>query len=114
MVQGQELQFHHPNDGSDDVSIHCKQLSETEELQEGDTVSYDTEHDDRKGKDRSFNCTVTSSGGGGGGGLSGVDVAAPQSHQEIEGTVHLTTQGRPAYEALLAVAFVRSFAARGR
>ena len=31
-----------PQDGSDDVFIHCKQLVDTEGLQQGDTVTYDT------------------------------------------------------------------------
>ena len=66
------------------------------ELQQGDTVSYDTEYDDRKGKYSAIRCTVTSSGVGGGGGWSGVDVAAPQSQQEFMDNcaAHTTGAGR--------------------
>ena len=60
--------FFFPEDGGDDVFIHCKQLVDAEVLEQGDTVSFDREHDDRKGKHKASNCTVTSSGGGGGGG----------------------------------------------
>ena len=38
------------DDGRDDVFIHWKELFEIEGLQPGDTVSQDTEYDDRKGK----------------------------------------------------------------
>ena len=49
-------------DGSDDMFIHCKQLVDTEGLQQGITVSHDTKY---FRKYRASNCTVTSSGGGG-------------------------------------------------
>ena len=44
---------------------HCKQLLESEELQQVDTVSYDVHYDDRKVKYKALNCTVTSIRGGG-------------------------------------------------
>ena len=47
--------------GSDDVFIHWKELA-VEGLQQGDTVSYDTEYDDRKGIHRARHCIVISSG----------------------------------------------------
>ena len=57
--------FFAPDDGGDDVFIHCKQLVDTEVLEQGDTVSFDKEYDDRKGKYKASNCTMTSGGGGG-------------------------------------------------
>ena len=71
------------------VFIHCKQLVDSAGLQRGNTVSYDTEY---VRKYKAFNCTVTSSGGGGDEGWSGVDVAVPESQQEIVKAVHLTPQ----------------------
>ena len=52
-------------------------------------MSYDTEY---VRKYKAFNCTVTSSGGGGDEGWSGVDMAVPESQQEIVKAVHLTPQ----------------------
>ena len=60
-----------PEDGGDDVFIHRTQLADAEALEQGETVSFDKEYDDRKGKYKASNCTVTSSGGGGGGGWGG-------------------------------------------
>ena len=67
---------------------HCNQLVATEGLQQGDTVSYDTECDNREGKCNAVSRTVTSSSGG----WSGVDVPVPQPQQKIEKAVHLTPQ----------------------
>ena len=41
--------------------IHWKQLVGTKVLKQGDTVSYDTEYDERKGKYKAVNCGVTPS-----------------------------------------------------
>ena len=66
------------------VFIHCKQLVDTEVLE--NVRNY-----------KASNCTVTPSGGGG---WSGEDVAAHQSQQKFADTVHLTPQGQAAYELL--------------
>ena len=58
------------DDGVDDVFIHGEQSVDRDGLQQGNTVSYDTEY---VRKCKASNCTVTSSGGGGGGGWSGVE-----------------------------------------
>ena len=39
-----------PDDGDEKLFIHCRQLVDTETLQQGDVVSFDKEYDDRKGK----------------------------------------------------------------
>ena len=52
-----------PKDGGEDVYIHWKQLVGTKVLKQEDTVSNDTEHDERKGKCKAVNCIVTPSGG---------------------------------------------------
>ena len=57
--KGKGFGFVKHDDGGDDVFVHWKQQFETEELQQGDRVSYDTEYDDRKGIYRALNCTVT-------------------------------------------------------
>ena len=60
-----------PDDGGEDVFVHIKQCNGAESLSEGDTVSFDKQWNDRKGKYNADNCTVTSGGGGGGGGGGG-------------------------------------------
>ena len=64
----------------DDVFIHCKQQVETEGLQQGHTVSHDTEY---VGKYRASNCIVASSGWRGGEKHRTVDVASPQTREWI-------------------------------
>jgi len=44
-----------PDDGGDDVFIHIKQVN-GESLEAGDTVTFDTAWDDRKGKMNGANC----------------------------------------------------------
>ena len=61
-----------PDDGSEDVFVHVKDNPNMgEDLQGGEKVSYDPEWDDRKGKYKGTNCTVTGGGGGGAGGKGG-------------------------------------------
>merc|ERR1712238_144705 len=57
-----------PDAGGDDVFIHIKQCNGAESLSEGDSVTYDEEWNDKKGKMQGANCTVSGGGGGGGGG----------------------------------------------
>ena len=54
-----------PEDGRENVYIHWKQLIGTKVLKQGDTVSFDTEYDERKGKYNAVNCNVTPSVSGG-------------------------------------------------
>ncbi|CAK0900045.1 unnamed protein product [Prorocentrum cordatum] len=54
-----------PDDGSEDVFAHVKENPALNDCQQGDSVSYDAEYDDRKGKYKAVN--VNSGGGGGGG-----------------------------------------------
>ena len=54
-----------PAEGGDDVFVHRLALVNCESLEQGDTVTYDSEWDDRKSKYKAAN--VSSSGGGGGG-----------------------------------------------
>ena len=62
--------FISPDDGGDDVFIHVKDLVDTEALNQGDEVTFDTEWDDRKQKYKGSNCSLKHGGGGavGGGG----------------------------------------------
>ena len=53
-----------PKEGGEDVYIHLKQLVCTKVLKQEDTVSCDTEYDERKGKYKAVNCIVSPSGGG--------------------------------------------------
>ncbi|CAK0900042.1 unnamed protein product [Prorocentrum cordatum] len=55
-----------PDDGSEDVFAHVKENPALNDCQQGDSVSYDAEYDDRKGKYKAVN--LNSGGGGGGGG----------------------------------------------
>mmetsp|Transcript_3452 Transcript_3452/g.9265 ORF Transcript_3452/g.9265 Transcript_3452/m.9265 type:complete len:134 (+) Transcript_3452:119-520(+) len=57
-----------PDDGGDDVFVHRLALVGAESLEQGDTVTFDSEYDDRKGKYKAANVAITSSNGGGGGG----------------------------------------------
>eukprot|EP00413_Alexandrium_margalefii_P012658 CAMPEP_0204529754 /NCGR_PEP_ID=MMETSP0661-20131031/10242_1 /ASSEMBLY_ACC=CAM_ASM_000606 /TAXON_ID=109239 /ORGANISM="Alexandrium margalefi, Strain AMGDE01CS-322" /LENGTH=133 /DNA_ID=CAMNT_0051535797 /DNA_START=78 /DNA_END=479 /DNA_ORIENTATION=- len=57
-----------PDEGGDDVFVHRLALNDAESLEQGDTVTFVKEYDDRKGKYKASNVTVTSGGGGGGGG----------------------------------------------
>ena len=64
-----------PDDGSEDVFVHRKVHGDGSDrsayLEQGDTVTYEVEWDDRKGKYSASSCTgFKSSGGGGGGGGS--------------------------------------------
>ena len=52
-----------PDDGGDDVFMHWKELA-SEGLRQGDTVSYDSECDDRKGNYGARHCIVIPSGDG--------------------------------------------------
>merc|ERR1712006_17541 len=61
-----------PDDGSEDVFVHVKDNPDLgEDCQGGESVTYDTEWNDRKGKSMAVNCTVSGGGGGGGGGGKG-------------------------------------------
>merc|ERR1712060_560729 len=57
-----------PDDGGDDVFVHVKDNPDLEGCQQGDAVRYDAEWDDRKGKYKGKNLSVSGGGGGGGGG----------------------------------------------
>merc|ERR1712226_1766650 len=63
--------FVSPDDGSDDVFVHVKDNAELEGCEAGDTVTFDSEYDDRKGKYKGVNLSCKSRGGGGGGGGGG-------------------------------------------
>lgn len=56
-----------PDEGGDDVFIHVNALVNCEGLGQGDAVTFDTEWDDRKGKYKASNCSVSGGGSGGGG-----------------------------------------------
>lgn len=56
-----------PEGGGDDIFIHKNQLVDCEVLHEGDAVAFDKEYNERQGKYKASNCTVTSSAGGAGG-----------------------------------------------
>merc|ERR1712224_778053 len=58
-----------PDDGGEDVFVHVKDNPSLESCGPGDTVTFDSEWDDRKGKYKGMN--VTSQGGGSGGGWGG-------------------------------------------
>merc|ERR1711874_305718 len=60
--------FISPDDGGDDVFVHRSALSDVDYLEEGDTVKYQVEYDDRKGKYKASECSKSRGGGGGGGG----------------------------------------------
>ena len=55
-----------PDDGSEDVFAHVKENPALNDCQQGDSVSYDAEYDDRKGKYKAVNLSGSSGGGGGG------------------------------------------------
>eukprot|EP00440_Ansanella_granifera_P072752 gb/GFBE01078952.1/.p1 GENE.gb/GFBE01078952.1/~~gb/GFBE01078952.1/.p1 ORF type:complete len:161 (+),score=40.14 gb/GFBE01078952.1/:1-483(+) len=66
--------FIRPEDGGDDCFCHVTGLLDGEgSVQEGDTVKFRLEYDDRKGKDRAVDVELAGGGGGGGGGRSGRD-----------------------------------------
>ena len=48
LFQSKGFGFITPDDGGTDVFIHSKQLVDIDGLQRGNTVSYDTEYDDRR------------------------------------------------------------------
>merc|ERR1712060_432998 len=60
-----------PDDGGDDCFAHVKENSCLENCQGGETVRFDAEWDDRKGKYKAANVSVEGGGGGGGGGKGG-------------------------------------------
>lgn len=61
-----------PDDGGDDCFVHVKDNPELEGVDRGGaSVRFDKEWDDRKGKYKGVNCSVTGGGGGGGGGKGG-------------------------------------------
>merc|ERR1740123_1798022 len=63
-----------PDDGSEDVFVHVKDNpSLGEDCQAGEKVTYDAEYDDRKGKYKGVNCSLSGGGGGGGGGYGKSD-----------------------------------------
>mmetsp|Transcript_102239 Transcript_102239/g.181545 ORF Transcript_102239/g.181545 Transcript_102239/m.181545 type:complete len:99 (-) Transcript_102239:173-469(-) len=59
-----------PDEGGDDVFVHVKDNPDLEGCQQGDAVTYDAEWDDRKGKYKGTNLSVSGGSGGGGGGGS--------------------------------------------
>lgn len=60
-----------PDDGADDIFAHTSQFSgDQNSLREGDKVTFESEWDEKKGKNRASSWSVTESGGGGGGGGS--------------------------------------------
>mmetsp|Transcript_64478 Transcript_64478/g.171390 ORF Transcript_64478/g.171390 Transcript_64478/m.171390 type:complete len:133 (-) Transcript_64478:1510-1908(-) len=62
--------FIEPEDGGNDIFVHRKVFGSDRGayLNKGDTVTYEVEWDDRKGKYCASKCTGFRSGGGGGGG----------------------------------------------
>ncbi len=48
-----------PDEGGDDVFVHVKDNPDLEGCQQGDAVSYDAEWDDRKGKYKGVNLSVS-------------------------------------------------------
>eukprot|EP00933_Yihiella_yeosuensis_P031198 TRINITY_DN2474_c0_g2_i1.p1 TRINITY_DN2474_c0_g2~~TRINITY_DN2474_c0_g2_i1.p1 ORF type:complete len:178 (+),score=42.81 TRINITY_DN2474_c0_g2_i1:81-614(+) len=64
--------FIEPEAGGEDLFAHSKQFQgDSDSLRGGETVSYETEWDDRKGKDKAGSWSVVGGGGGGGGGYGG-------------------------------------------
>merc|ERR1719240_2092482 len=61
--------FIEPEDGSEDVFVHVSVVNE--DIGQGDSVDYETEYDDRKGKWKASTVIITSKGSGGGGGYGG-------------------------------------------
>merc|ERR1719491_820688 len=60
-----------PDAGGDDVFVHVKDNPCLEGCQGGEAVNFDSEYDDRKGKYKGTNVSLTGGGGGGGGGKGG-------------------------------------------
>ena len=60
-----------PDDDGEDAFCHRSCLDGAEALTQGDSVSYEVEYDDRKGKWKCSSCSVSGGGGGGGGGKGG-------------------------------------------
>merc|ERR1719359_10464 len=60
-----------PSNGGEDVFVHMNDISDGQTLQEGDSVYFDSQYDDRKGKYKAGNVTGGSGGGGGGKGGGG-------------------------------------------
>merc|ERR1711924_24383 len=61
--------FISPDDGGEDAFCHRSCLGGgADSLSEGDSVTYEVEYDDRKGKYKCSWCEVSGGGGGGGGG----------------------------------------------
>mmetsp|Transcript_125029 Transcript_125029/g.266863 ORF Transcript_125029/g.266863 Transcript_125029/m.266863 type:complete len:146 (-) Transcript_125029:84-521(-) len=66
--------FIQPNDDGPDLFCHVSALLDGEgSVQEGDTVNFTEEFDDRKGKTRAVKVSVSGGGGGRGGGGRGRD-----------------------------------------
>merc|ERR1719162_1953797 len=57
-----------PDGGGEDVFVHRRSLHGVYELAEGDTVIFDTEFEDRRGKLKARSCEVVGQSGAGGGG----------------------------------------------
>ena len=72
-MEGKGFGFIANDDGSGDVFVHFSQLNSggSEDMVEGVTMSFDITTDDRSGKTKAANVTITSGGGGGGGGGGG-------------------------------------------
>eukprot|EP00933_Yihiella_yeosuensis_P031200 TRINITY_DN2474_c0_g4_i1.p1 TRINITY_DN2474_c0_g4~~TRINITY_DN2474_c0_g4_i1.p1 ORF type:complete len:180 (+),score=41.31 TRINITY_DN2474_c0_g4_i1:75-614(+) len=61
--------FIEPEAGGEDLFAHSKDFQgDQDSLRGGESVSYDAEWDDRKGKNKAANWSVVGGGGGGGGG----------------------------------------------
>merc|ERR1712194_136090 len=63
--------FVSPDDGGDDCFVHIKENPDLEGAQGGESVFFDKEWDDRKGKYKGTNCSIAGGGGGGGKGGKG-------------------------------------------
>eukprot|EP00409_Alexandrium_fundyense_P004119 CAMPEP_0185900888 /NCGR_PEP_ID=MMETSP0196C-20130402/326_1 /TAXON_ID=2932 /ORGANISM="Alexandrium fundyense, Strain CCMP1719" /LENGTH=80 /DNA_ID=CAMNT_0028619437 /DNA_START=118 /DNA_END=356 /DNA_ORIENTATION=+ len=61
-----------PDDGSEDVFVHMKALQDGNDyLSEGESVEFETEWNDQKGKMQAVSCTGGYSGGSWSGGKKG-------------------------------------------
>eukprot|EP00928_Gymnodinium_smaydae_P000520 TRINITY_DN1019_c0_g2_i3.p1 TRINITY_DN1019_c0_g2~~TRINITY_DN1019_c0_g2_i3.p1 ORF type:complete len:149 (-),score=29.83 TRINITY_DN1019_c0_g2_i3:110-499(-) len=72
-VDGKGFGFIENSDGSGDVFVHFSQLNNggSEDMVVGSEMSFDVEQDQRSGKSKAVNVTITKTGSGGGGGYGG-------------------------------------------
>lgn len=72
-MEGKGFGFIENGDGSGDVFVHFSQLTNggSEDMIEGSEMTFDIEQDERSGKTKAANVTLTSGGSGGGGGSYG-------------------------------------------